>query len=460
MAKDPVRAPAPSGDAAPASADATADGWTTLAARLAAETAWRRRVIEEITDAIVRELPELGHDSELTTAVRDSVDDNSRLFMTMVERGLDPATAEPPAMAIAFVRLLVHRGVPVESLTQTYRIAHGAFWRTWVVELRASIADPTALATALEQGSGYMFAFIDALTAGAQRLYAEERARWVRSADAVRAQTVRGLLDGLPVDSAAAGRRLHYDLDREHLAFVAWSADEEPLPVAALEPALARLVAPLRAGAPLCTPLGNGLLAGWIGSRNGFAGDQVAGLRLDAGASAARRGPRAGDDDQRGRSSERAAAVAGPPGLLVAVGTPSRGVAGFRIAHLEAMHARRVAQLLLAQPGSVTHYGEVAVTALASGDQEQARRFAEDQLGPLLGGDRESVRLAATLAAYLEEHASPRRAAARLGVHENTVAARIRTIEERLDRPIAGRVTELLLALRLAPAVAGPPPRD
>ena len=123
------------------------------------------------------------------------------------------------------------------------------------------------------------------------------------------------------------------------------------------------------------------------------------------------------------------------------------------------MHARRVAQLLLARPGSVTHYADVAVTALASGDQEQARRFAEDQLGPLLGGDRESVRLAATLAAYLEEHASPRRAAARLGVHENTVAARIRTIEERLDRPIAGRVTELLLALRLAPAVAGPAPR-
>jgi DNA-binding PucR family transcriptional regulator len=79
----------------------------------------------------------------------------------------------------------------------------------------------------------------------------------------------------------------------------------------------------------------------------------------------------------------------------------------------------------------------------------------EEQLGPLLGDDRESARLLETLAAYLEEHASPRHAAVRLGVHENTVAARIRTAEARLARPLRGRTTELLVALRLAPLVRG-----
>lgn len=419
MAEDP--------SAAPASPRSTPDShaWTTLAARLATETAWRRRVIEEITDAIVRELPAFGRDSELVAAVRDSVDDNARLFIAMVERGVDPASAEPPAMAGAFIRMVVHRGIPVDALAQTYRTAHGAFWRTWVHELRAAIDDPNELATALEQGSSYMFTFIDTLTASAQRLYAEERARWVRSADAVRAQTVRELLDGLPIDAAAAGRRLRHALDREHLAIVAWST-HGGVAAGSLEPALRALVEPLGAGQPLTTILGTGLLAGWVGSRNGFTSDGLAALSLDATA-------------------------VRDLGAIVAVGTPSRGVDGFRLAHLEAMHARRVAQLQLAPPGSVVRYGDVAVAALASADQEQARRFVEGQLGPLLGDDREARRLRETLEAYLEEHASPRHAAVRLGVHENTVAARIRTIETRLDRPLRGRTTELLVALRLAP---------
>ncbi|MEV4421781.1 helix-turn-helix domain-containing protein [Patulibacter sp. NPDC049589] len=419
----------PAGGDEPSAAAPESAAWVALAARLATETAWRRRVIEEITDAIVRDLPAFGRDSELAAAVRDSVDDNARLFIAMVERGVDPADAEPPAMAGAFVRMVVHRGIPVDALTQTYRTAHGAFWRTWVSELRAAISDPNELATALEQGSGYMFTFIDTLTAGAQRLYAEERARWVRSADAVRAQTIRELLDGLPVDAAAAGRRLRHALDREHLAVVAWST-EGGVGAGSLEPALRELVAPLGAGPPLTTVLGTGLLAGWVGSRNGFAAEDVAALRLDA-------------------------ASVRDLGAIVAIGTPARGVDGFRMAHLDAMHARRVAQLRLAPPGTVAHYREVAVAALASADQEQARRFVEEQLGPLLGDDRESLRLAETLEAYLEEHASPRRAATRLGVHENTVAARIRTAETRLGRPLTGRTTELLVALRLAPLVRG-----
>ncbi|WP_210495860.1 helix-turn-helix domain-containing protein [Patulibacter sp. SYSU D01012] len=410
----------------------TSGAWAALATRLATEADWRARVIGEITDAIVREVPELGRDAELTAATRDSVDDNARIFVTMVERGLDPGAAELPALAGAFTRLLVHRGVPAEALTHTYRVAHGVFWRTWVRELRAAIPDPTELATALEQGAGYMFAFIDALSAAARRAYAEERERWVRSADAVRAQTIRELVDGLPVDAEAASRRLRYGLDREHAAVVAWSPDGAAAAPGALDPLVRELLAPLGGGTPLTTPLGHGLVAAWTAARGGIDPDALRTLAVPPA-------PRSGD----------------APAILVAVGTPARGAAGFRVAHLEAMHARRVAQLTGAAPGTVTHYADVAVPALASADPEHARRFAHAQLGPLLGDDAESARLLETLAAYLEEHASPRRAAVRLGVHENTVAARIRTAETRLGRPLAGRATELLLALRLAPVVRG-----
>ena len=77
------------------------------------------------------------------------------------------------------------------------------------------------------------------------------------------------------------------------------------------------------------------------------------------------------------------------------------------------------------------------------------------------GGSRVVFRLSgtgtsgATLRVYLEEHASPARTAARLGVHPNTVANRVRAAEELLGRDAAGRVAETLVALQLAPLVAG-----
>jgi DNA-binding PucR family transcriptional regulator len=53
--------------------------------------------------------------------------------------------------------------------------------------------------------------------------------------------------------------------------------------------------------------------------------------------------------------------------------------------------------------------------------------------------------------------ASPRRTAARLGVHENTVEARMRTVAELLPHPATERSPELLVALRLARLTERPP---
>lgn len=427
-----------------AASDSVRSGpWITLAAGLASQSAWRQRIVDEISDAIVREIPSLGRDSELRAAMRDSVDANATLFAAMAEREQDPATAEPPALAVAFVRMLVHRGLPPETLVQTYRIAHGAFWRTLVGELRGAIADPTELATALEHGAAYMFGFIDALTDAAQRRYAEERAQWVRSSDAVRAQTIRELLDGVPLDAEAAGRRLRYALDREHLALVAWSPAGPTGAIPAIERAVRDLVVPLDAGPPLMTSVGNGLVAAWVGSRRGFDPAAIRSLRPASDA---------------------------PTEPALAIGGPAHGPDGFRHAHTEAMHARRVARLRGGPAGggahgdavrggsgsdAVTHYADVAVTALATADHEQARRFVHAQLGALAAGTPRARRLATTLEIYLEERSSPRRTAIRLGIHENTAAARVRAAEDALPRPIEGRVTELLLALRLAPVMRG-----
>jgi DNA-binding PucR family transcriptional regulator len=101
----------------------------------------------------------------------------------------------------------------------------------------------------------------------------------------------------------------------------------------------------------------------------------------------------------------------------------------------------------------VTLYEHVALTALASADLNHARDFVSAELGPLAAGDESTRRLAETLTVYLEERSSPKRAAKRLGVHENTIPNRIRAAQALLDRPIDERVPELLVALRLRSAL-------
>lgn len=100
------------------------------------------------------------------------------------------------------------------------------------------------------------------------------------------------------------------------------------------------------------------------------------------------------------------------------------------------------------------------MTALASIDLDIARDYVAAELGPLAAQDDDTVRLSATLRVYLEEHASPRRTAQRLGVHENTVKNRVRTIREMLGYAPEERVAEVLVALRLArltrPGPTGP----
>jgi DNA-binding PucR family transcriptional regulator len=103
----------------------------------------------------------------------------------------------------------------------------------------------------------------------------------------------------------------------------------------------------------------------------------------------------------------------------------------------------------------VTRYEDVALTAVASADMDLARDFVARELGPLAEQDDDTVRLAATLRVYLEERASPRRTAQRLGVHENTVKNRVRTIRGLLGHAPEERVAETLVALRLARLTRG-----
>ena len=97
--------------------------------------------------------------------------------------------------------------------------------------------------------------------------------------------------------------------------------------------------------------------------------------------------------------------------------------------------------------------GRVALSAMATGDLDQARVFVERELEELAGDDDVSLRLASTLRAYLDEQASRGRTAKRLGIHENTVSYRVRQAEEILGRGVDERTLDLRVALALVDVV-------
>ena len=88
-------------------------------------------------------------------------------------------------------------------------------------------------------------------------------------------------------------------------------------------------------------------------------------------------------------------------------------------------------------------------------DSERARALALAELGPLAGEDEASARLRETIATFLACGESHVAAAAKLFVHQKTVAYRVRQAESILGRKLTERRTELEAALLVHRALTG-----
>jgi DNA-binding PucR family transcriptional regulator len=273
-----------------------------------------------------------------------------------------------------------------------------------------------------------MFAYVDAALCLVEEVYSTERDRWMRSAAASQAETVSTILAGRPIDADVATRRLRHDVGRIHIAAIAWldTHEEGRNTQAMLEAAIRDLAAMVGNQRPLVQPLGILSVAAWISSHSDVPSKVLDELRFR---------------------------IATAPGVRVAIGEPARGLPGFRTSHCEALEAQRVAVLAGRPVGSVTRYLNVSLRAIATVDLAQSCAFVRSELGPLAADDETTRRLAATLRAYLDENCSRGRTARRLHIHENTVAYRIRQVEEILGRSLEKRTLELRTALALVDLV-------
>ncbi len=409
----------------------------TLAAVVPEPSAACRAALTSLTHAaipqtgrIAREMAEATHNA-IPILPEDILEDteascraNISLVVAMLRDGVDPAGVQPPAEALHYSREFVHRGLPVEALLGVYRVGHGAFWQIWLELMRDAIEDREVLAEAIAYCSAWTFGYVDAVSGPLATSFVAEKERWARSAVAQRAEEVRLVLEGRPVDEQRTSQRLRYELARRHMAFVVWGDDNVDATDAssAFVQAAVTVAATFGPSAPLLVPSGRSVLWAWV--------------------------PVTSDDVDTDALTADLAPMLQKAGARIGLGEPAAGVEGFRRSHDEALTARRIA-LLTERVSSTVRFDDVALTALLTTDLDAARRYVDRELGPLADDTDAMRRLVATVRVYLEENASFVRAARRLSVHENTVGYRVRRAADLLGYRLESRALRLHAALLL-----------
>ncbi len=308
---------------------------------------------------------------------------------------------ELPAVDGFLVDLAAELG-DLDGLVAGYRFAQTSLWGAWFELVEGSSAPGYAKQELRARGARFFFRYAELVS----RFLAESYRRGMEQRIGLAAQA-GGALGQLTEDNPFADAHLDFDFGRYHLGAIVWG-----------------------------------------GGAAGTARELAA--RLDRVAQVRARGATwwvclSGHYALSQRGLSELEAFEPEPGVRLAIGLEGFGEEGLRVSFRQALRART-----LADCGSpVTRYADVAVEALALQVEDDVRSFIAHELRGIDDDSAASKRLRETLAAYFASHLNAASAAAQLGVHHQTVANRLRTIEERLGRPLMARTLELALALRL-----------
>jgi PucR C-terminal helix-turn-helix domain len=292
----------------------------------------------------------------------------------------------------------------LNSLQAGYRFAQMALWGSWFELVEASVAAGPLKRELLRHGSQYFFQYADLVSRYMAEGYQRGIERAAASGEHHRFQAIKSLLEGDPL----AHSHVDVDLNQHHLGLVVWGEGGDEA---------VRLLARELDRRALLTQRLHHNWWGWLSGTSPLDSHQE---RMLTGFNAG-------------------------GGIRIAFGLEGYGEPGFRATNHQALRAQWVAPA-----GAATiHYEDVAVEALATEAQNDARAFVRRELRGIDDPSGSSDRLRQTLDAYLAAELNAASAAASLGVHHQTVANRLRTIEERLGHPVGPRHLELAMALRL-----------
>lgn len=364
-------------------------------------------------------------DCEFDTALTRWVDDNVQSVVD-IAAGRMTVDESDPEFALAFADMVAERGIPFGKLERAYWVGAEHFLREWIARSRTSTEQgvPTSddlLGDPTEAVFPYVRRVLD-LVADRYRAVEQERCG---SGEYRRRALVERLLDGSVTKHAQEfDNILRYRVRGAHIALLFETSEGS-----VVQRALSRLCDQTGAWGSLVVKRGASSWSVWLGY------------------------PKT-PDDERLRAVRRAIVNLSEP---VAVGGPGLGLDGLRQSHVEAGRAAALRTVLAAAPKCLW-YRDVRLEAFlldGPSDHTAAHRFVAEELGELVEDTERAHRIRETLLAWMAT-GSHARAAAELGVHENTVRLRVRSATEVLGEALNERRTELLVALRLRQALGSP----
>ena len=159
---------------------------------------------------------------------------------------------------------------PLAALLRSYRLGHAWLWEKWSEALQERVEDSGELVAGQDESSAFMFAYVDRISGALVEEFGTERERMLRSAEQLRAETVRTILRGDPVDTERPLGAWATNFVRHHVAMRVSSGASE---VEGLERAVGEAVAALAGGEPLVIAFGAARFeSAWRRTRAGAGG--------------------------------------------------------------------------------------------------------------------------------------------------------------------------------------------
>jgi hypothetical protein len=351
--------------------------------------------VEAISD------PRQVADARYAEALKASVGAAIDLRFAVLEDGERRASPLPPLL-LGQARLDARVGISLDTVLRRYFAGATLFGDFLAEEAdRHEVANPT-----LRRLLGEQATLGDRLLAAVSVEYSRESEGRLTSSSERRRECVKSLLAGELVDHSKLG----YDLDAHHVALMAKGPTAGETMNALAEALDRRLLAVCREEEPIW--------ACWLGGR----------------------GP---------LSIERTLQALGEvplDGVLVSVGEPGEGMAGWRFSHRQAKAALPIAER---RREAIVRYSDVALLASVLGDDLLAASLRRLYLDPLERARDRGETARATLCAYFAAERNISSTAAALGVDRRTVSNRVHAIEALYGRPLKDVAAELETALQL-----------
>jgi len=377
---------------------------------------------DEMAAAITSEIaalvwPDRCGDTEFCRVLGLSVRDNARALMAALAGTLDVGEADAPTGAFALAELTAELGIPVSELESAYWVGARGLWREWFVRMRATGGrggedelDQVRHVTMLI--FDYVIHVLSAVTAR----YDVTRAEMLRNKEDWRRAVLAQILDGTTAHTASdVEQLLSYPLRSTHVAIALEVDDRAKAERAAT--AMARASGTTPSVVLLYSP---GIWMSWLGSCKPLTP----------------------------ACAEALMGAARAAGVRVGLGEPAAGITGLRRTSEQALEIVRLRQRVGAGLPPAVRYADVRLELLLLHDEAGARAFVADELAGLAGYDERSDRTCEAVLLWLAS-GSQLDAAARLGVHKNTMRLRIAHAEDVLGHRLSQRRPEISVALRL-----------